>query len=56
MEGEIRKGSERQVCHRVNCKDYERKECIYGGQETVEQKYSPALIHTDMWIRFIDLE
>ena len=30
-----REGCERQVCHRVTCKDYERKECIHGGKERV---------------------
>ena len=40
MEGKIRRdGCERQVCHKITCKDYERKECV---------QHSAA--NTDVWI------
>ena len=34
----IRVGCEKQVCHRVTCKDYLRKECIHGGKEKVKEQ------------------
>ena len=32
----------RQVCHKVTCKDYERKEFIHGDKERVKEQYFPA--------------
>ena len=47
MKGEKREGCETQVCNRVTCKDYERKECIHGGKEMVKEQYSSANTHMD---------
>ena len=49
-----KEGCERQVCHRITCKCYERKECIDVGKEKVKEQYSPA--NTDLWIRGLDME
>ena len=38
--GNKREGCEKQVCHRVTCKDCERKECIHGGKERVKEQYT----------------
>ena len=54
MEGEMSESCERQMCHKVTCKDCERKECIYGGTEMVKEQYSPA--NTDVWMRDLDME
>ena len=34
------------MCHRVTCKDYERKECVHGGEERIKKQYSFA--NTDL--------
>ena len=49
-----REGCERQVCHGVTYKDYERKEYIHEGKERNKEQYSPA--KTDVWIRDLDME
>ena len=54
MEGSIREGCERQVCHMIICNDYERKECAHGGKEKFNEQYSPA--NTDTWIRNLDVD
>ena len=42
------------MCHKVTCKDYERKECIHGGKERrIKEQYSPA--NTDVWIRDLNM-
>ena len=42
---------ERQVCHRITCKDY--KKLIHRGKGRVKEQYSPA--NTDIWIRDSDI-
>ena len=49
-----RENCERQVCHRITCKDYERKECVHGGKERVKEQYFRA--NTDVWITDLDME
>ena len=50
----IKRGCEKQVCHRITCKDYERKECIHGDKERLKEQYSSANI--DIWIRDLYME
>ena len=40
--GNMREDVERQMCPRIICIDYKRKECIHKGKERVEKQYSPA--------------
>ena len=40
--------------HKVTCKGYERKRCIYGANEWFEEHYS--LANTDVWITDLDME
>ena len=54
MDGEIRESYERQMCHRITSKGYERKECVYGDIEKFKEQYSPANI--DVWIRDLNME
>ena len=49
-----REGYERQVCHRVTCKNYKRKECIHGDINRVKEQYFPA--NSDVWIRDLDMK
>ena len=45
----MRESYERQVCHRITYKDYEKKECVHGGKKRFENQYS--LANTDVWIK-----
>ena len=45
----IKVGRERQMCYRITCKGYERKECVHEGKERIKGRYSAANI--DVWIR-----
>ena len=49
-----RESCERQACHRITCKGYERKKCVHGGKERFKKQYSPANI--DVWIRDLVME
>ena len=53
-EGKIRESCGRQVCHRITCKDYERKECVHGDKKRIKEQYSPA--NTDIWITHLYME
>ena len=48
-----RDSCERQVCHRMTCKNYERKKCVHGCKERFKEQYSHANI--DIWIRDLDM-
>ena len=41
---EIKESCKRQACHRITCKDHERKICVHGGKERFKEQYSPAKI------------
>ena len=53
MEGDIREGNERQMRHRITCKDYVRKYFIDRCIERFKEQYSPA--NTDVWM-YLDKE
>ena len=38
-------GCEMQVCHRIICKDYERKKCIHEGKERFKDYERKKCVH-----------
>ena len=40
-----RESCERQVCHMITCKCYERKKCVHEGKERFKEQNSPAKIN-----------
>ena len=49
-----KEGCERQMCHKITCKDYERKDYIHGDKERFKEQYSAANI--DVCIRDLDMK
>ena len=44
-----REGCERQMCHRITYKGYERKECVHEGKERISILLPTLMYDSENW-------